>query len=203
MANPETDRCIWSDEVYLGTNSDHLCRTQWCRPSEHPESRLKKRWPTARVHIWGAIGINFRLLIIFTKAKKGEDDDDGKPFTLNGHTYKTKVLHKIVPLVVARQGIFMQDGARPHVKKECLRYLRSKNARYFDDWPSHSPRMNVIENLWSWLAQKISERMPQNLDELVAAITEEFAAFPVSAINHLVRQWPERLKECIEKKGFL
>ena len=46
-------------------------------------------------------------------------------------------------------------------------------------WPSQSPDMNPIENLWKILKKRISDRRPKNLCELKLFAKEEWAQIPV------------------------
>ena len=40
------------------------------------------------------------------------------------------------------------------------------------DWPSNSPSMNPIENLWSVLEPRLEKRHPSNIDELDTFLKE-------------------------------
>uniref|UniRef100_A0A3B4TJG1 Tc1-like transposase DDE domain-containing protein n=1 Tax=Seriola dumerili TaxID=41447 RepID=A0A3B4TJG1_SERDU len=66
-------------------------------------------------------------------------------------------------------------------------------------WPTYSPDMNPIEHAWDALGRAIKERdnIPQTLQELAQALTEEWEALPTDNINKLVDSMPRRLNALI------
>lgn len=184
-------RILFTDEVILSTNDSHLCRTQWVRKGETPEGRLRSRWPSGRVMIHGAIGYNFRHLLVF----------DGERLT--GDSYKRKVLFKLVPLCLQRSLVLQQDGARPHIARGCRDYIRRKNCSLLDDWPARSPQLNVIEQLWPRLHAAVAQHAAETQTQLIAAIREEWQRIPQADINNLIDSFPKKCKKCVENKGKL
>ena len=67
---------VFCDEKLFSTN-DFTSRRQWVQQGEIPQSREQKRWPTARVMVWGAIGHGFRKLVIFPEKRKVVDKKTG------------------------------------------------------------------------------------------------------------------------------
>ena len=46
------------------------------------------------------------------------------------------------------------------------------------DWPSNSPDLNPIENMWQIMKKNVEKRMPQNTDELSRFLVEKWEAIP-------------------------
>ena len=65
--------------------------------------------------------------------------------------------------------IFMQDGEPCHHSKIITQFLQSKEIQILE-WPGNSPDLNLIENLWTVLKHKVSEKQPTNTKELEEAI---------------------------------
>ena len=51
--------------------------------------------------------------------------------------------------------IFMQDGASCHRSKVAINFLDSNNIDLFE-WPGNSSDLNLIENLWTNMKNKVS-----------------------------------------------
>ena len=53
------------------------------------------------------------------------------------------------------------------------------------DWPSNSPDLKPIENLWSIVKTNVERRRPTNLDELRRFMVEEWDSIPDSIVRRL------------------
>jgi hypothetical protein len=52
----------------------------------------------------------------------------------------------------------LQDGAPPHRAATTTAVLAAERAQVVELWPGNSPDLNPIENLWSWVAQRLRYR---------------------------------------------
>ena len=59
----------------------------------------------------------------------------------------------------------MQDNAPRHKAKTVLSFLEGEEVSVMK-WPSQSPDMNPLENLWKIIGAKAQSRNPQNIDDL-------------------------------------
>jgi len=69
------------------------------------------------------------------------------------------------------------------------------------DWPSNSPDLNPIENLWAIVKRNVEKRRPKNLSELESFLGEEWDNIPNSLLISLVDSMSRRCNEVIEKNG--
>uniref|UniRef100_A0A8C6V0G7 Peptidase M20 domain containing 1, tandem duplicate 2 n=1 Tax=Neogobius melanostomus TaxID=47308 RepID=A0A8C6V0G7_9GOBI len=69
------------------------------------------------------------------------------------------------------------------------------------EWPSQSPDLNPIENLWKDLKTAVHKRSPSNLTELELFCKEEWAKMSVSRCANLVESYPKRFAAVIAAKG--
>lgn len=60
---------------------------------------------------------------------------------------------------------FQQDNDPKHTSRVASAFLR-ENMPEVIDWPSNSPDLNPIENLWSIVKRNVEKRQPKNLDDL-------------------------------------
>ena len=79
--------------------------------------------------------------------------------------------------------------------------LCKENVPEIMDWPSNSPDLNPIENLWAIVKRETERRMPKNLNELERIMVEEWNAIPVSVLINLVDSMKRRCEEVIVKNG--
>ena len=67
-------------------------------------------------------------------------------------------------------------------------------------WPTLSPDLNPIENLWDQLSRHVeaSNSVSQNLNDLKAALQEELDAMPQQTITRLVDSMRRRCQAVID-----
>ena len=70
------------------------------------------------------------------------------------------------------------------------------------DWPGNSPDLNPIENLWTVLKYKVSEKQPASVKELVDAIKAVWVhELSAEYCRSLVESMPKRLEAITKAKG--
>ena len=153
-------RFVFCDEKLFSTN-DFTCRQQWVQDGDVPLARERKRWPAARVMVWGCIGVNFRVLVIFPETRKHTDKESGdvteRAYRLTGDEYRRRCLPKITEHCRKNRLIFVQDGAGCHSAAKTTSYLASKHVRTVA-WPPRSPDLNPIETLWAVMQPRVAQK---------------------------------------------
>ncbi|CAG8817273.1 14003_t:CDS:1, partial [Dentiscutata erythropus] len=79
---------------------------------------------------------------------------------------------------------FQQDNDPKHTSRVAKEFLK-ENFPEVIDWPSNSPDLNPIENLWSIVKGNVEKRQPKNLAELERFMIEEWNNIPNSIIINL------------------
>ena len=78
---------------------------------------------------------------------------------------------------------------------------RSNNSIQRIDWPSMSPDLNPIENVWKLLKMNLAKKNLQTYKALVSAIKKEWKNFPKDLTINLVRSMENRISDVISNKG--
>jgi hypothetical protein len=169
----------------------------------YKSGELKPRRATVKhpfkVHLWGAFcekgTVGFH---IFTE-------------NMNGELYReilTQNLFEQAHQLLGDEWIFQQDNDPKHRARLTVELLEDRCPRVLD-WPSYSPDLNPIENLWSIMKRNIekkvnfmiSEKKSITKDVFISTIAREWAAIDRNLCTNLVKSMPERIKLVIENKG--
>jgi hypothetical protein len=183
-------KIIFSDETWLTCN-EMTGNVMWCehRSQVLPRER-KQRWNVASVMVWACVGYNFKSPIVILPSKVSEDGVV-KSFRLDAQTYIRRCLSTVMQQITDSGRIFQQDGARSHVAKATRAYLARKKVQWFDDWPSYSPDMNMIEGIWKVLGELVGLHCPMTQLELVTAIRIAWNELPQNVINSYCKHWSD------------
>ncbi|KAI4889577.1 hypothetical protein NFI96_032523, partial [Prochilodus magdalenae] len=77
-------------------------------------------------------------------------------------------------LKMGRGWVFQHDNDPKHTARITKEWLREKHIKVLE-WPSQSPDLNPIEDLWRGLKLCVSQRQPRNLADLEKICVEEWA----------------------------
>lgn len=142
--------------------------------------------------VWGAMSVNGTAGLYFLEQN----------VTMNGEKYLDLLKDKLqLHMSVHKCTVFMHDGAPCHKTKKVSEYLRSIGVDVLQ-WPGNSPDLNPIENLWSIMKNKVAEKQPGNIPELIEAIKLVWVKeITKDYCRKLIESMPRRLEEVIRNKG--
>jgi transposase len=93
-----------------------------------------------------------------------------------------------------------QDHDPKHRSSKTERWLTA-NVPAVMNWPSNSPDMNPIENIWNIMKHRIEKRKPININELKTFIDEEWENIEKGVIINLINSMKNRCRLVIESDG--
>lgn len=97
---------------------------------------------------------------------------------------------------------FVQDNARPHTAK-IIQKWSDNNQVNFLEWPSNSPDLNIIENVWAYVQDKLYDIQDELIsqEETWQRVQEIWSNIPLTFIQDLYKDLPSRVKHLKIYKG--
>lgn len=102
--------------------------------------------------------------------------------------------------IMGDEWIFQHDNARAHTAKKTKDFLND-NVPEVLPWPSNSPDLNPIENLWGKLKQQVYSRNPRDTNQLTKFVYEEIDKIPKKFYSNLFDSMEQRMEIVIESEG--
>ncbi len=125
---------------------------------------------------------------------------------MNGAMYREILSENLLPsaraLKMKRGWVFQHDNDSKHTARATKEWLCKKHFKVLK-WPSQSPDLNPIENLWRELEVCVAQRQPQNITALEEICMEEWAKIPATVCENLVKTYRKRLTSVIANKGYI
>ena len=120
---------------------------------------------------------------------------------LNAQRYRDEIQAPVViPYVDANpNAIFQQDNARPHTARLTTQYLQANNVDVMK-WPSKSPDLSPIEQIWGLLDRCVRQR-PVQLRQLQHALVQEWNNISINVIRRYIRSMRRCCRAVIQSAG--
>ena len=161
--------------------------------------RKEKQYSTKRqggggsIMTWGAVGY------------KGTFDLVTIDSTLKAVDYIELLSNNLLDQAKKKSGyvfIFQHDNAPIHNSLLCKKFLSNNNIETLH-WPSRSPDLNIMENLWGILVRSVYEngRQFSSKEELKNAILFSWANINKKDIKSMYDSMPNRIFEVIKNNG--
>ena len=120
--------------------------------------------------------------------------------SLNGQKYQNILSENLLPYL-DEENLFQQDGEPCHTSRSTKQFLENHEIAVLPDWPAQSSDLNIIENVWAEIKQKLQERPTTSLQNLWTRV-EELYAIKNEKIRKLFEPLPKRVSAVLKSKGF-
>ncbi|GFU01019.1 transposable element Tcb1 transposase [Trichonephila clavipes] len=116
--------------------------------------------------------------------------------TLNSQLYISEVLEPVVHLYLQglATALFQQDNAQPHVARVVQRFFVNHQIELFP-WPARSLDLSPILNMWSMVAQRLTQITPlaATPNQLWQRVKAAWSAVSPKHIQSLFESMPRRV----------
>lgn len=190
------DNVIFSDEKKWNLDGPDGSHYYWHDIRSEQRTFKKRVQGGGSVMTWGAFGANGKktnLIIV-----------DGR---LDSEGYQHMLEHALLPVaeqIAGSSWIFQQDNAPVHVSQSTRRWFERNGARILD-WPSLSPDLNPMENLWGIMVRRVyaNGRQFNRREQLINALQEIWNSIDAETTRHLIDSMHNRCIKLIQAKGDL
>lgn len=188
-------KVAFSDEKKFTLDGPVGCPTYWRDKRKQNRTKPRRQMGGGSVMLWGAISIHGKSELKFVKPRS------------NSRDYINTLQTGLMPFAAEVWGestdwVFQQDGASIHTSKETSEWIEDKNITVLP-WPSMSPDLNIIENIWAYMAQRVydGDTVYLNKNQLMVAIQEVWDNISEDYLKNLYNSIGKRLVQVIERKG--
>jgi transposase len=196
---------IFSDEKKFNLDGPDGLNSYWRDLRKEPRYFSRRNYGGGSVMVWGAFSALGKLELRFVSK------------SMDGREYQEVLSRSLLPFLRRYhrlQVVFQQDNAGIHRSKRPRRNDPDfvPMMRWFEDhgvdvleWPSRSPDLNPIENLWGIIVCRIYDynRQYQTVDELKEAILQAWNSIPEEIIQNLVDSMQNRVFQVINRSGHV
>ncbi|GFV62251.1 transposable element Tcb1 transposase [Trichonephila clavipes] len=148
--------------------------------------------PAPGILVWGDIVYHSRTPLVLIVG------------ILNSQRYISEVSEPVVLpyLQGLATAIFQQDNARPHVARIVQRFFVNPQIELLS-WPARSSDLSPIENMWSLVAQRLTQitSPAATPDQYWQRVEASWSAVPQEHIQSLFESMPRRVAALISNNG--
>lgn len=186
--NLETDWKIilFSDETHITKGSNGQFR--WYNKNDFNDVDFVVKHPF-KINIWGCIKFNGPNRIHIFEG------------TMDADKYMEILNRNILDIIVKENDVIFQDDNDPRHRSRLIKEWKECCNITEYDWPSNSPDLNPMENVWNLLKVKVNRVENKTIIELIKCIEDKWNEIDKETINNIIESMPNRIIEIIQNNG--
>ena len=199
----------------------HWSLQEWSRVMFTDESTLTVRPVKNRLRVWRQGGDRLHISNVVPAFKSGRQTISvwggfsargrtamvGATGSFDSKTYSVIISNHAEPFIYdihncTTDFILVQDNCGPHRAKRIIAYFEKEDVTCMP-WPSQSPDLNPIENIWGLMRSCFRKRStyPKSPIHLFSILSEMWNSLPESLFKTLVQSMTSRLESVLVRKG--
>ncbi|GBM84936.1 Transposable element Tc3 transposase [Araneus ventricosus] len=187
------DDVIFSDEKKFNLDGSNGFRYFWYDIRKEKEIFSKCTFGGGSVMVWGSFETEGATPIVFVQGR------------MNSESYVDILADNLLPetlLITSGDYLLQQDNASVHVSRTSKSWFDANFVKLLD-WPTRTPDLNPMENLWGILAHEVYKNgiQYQNKQELTYSVEKAWIKISKNVLKELSNSMTSRLIKVIEKKG--
>lgn len=191
------DLVVFSDEKKFNLDGPDGFKYYWHDLRNDPKVMSKRQSGGGSIMIWAGFSVYGKTKLHFITER------------MNSIKYIRLLEESFVPYLATLEEengdniLFQQDNAPIHVSKKTRKWMTSQEIRTLE-WPSKSPDLNPIENLWGIMSREVYENGRKEFhskEELKKAIIKCWDEIPNSTLKLLAHSMHDRCLHVIRNGG--
>jgi hypothetical protein len=159
--------------------------------------------------VYGAVSFKGKSPLVLvtgsSNVEKTYKQSPGKRYSGVGAEEYINIMHAhLIPAGRKLHGgrlVYLHDWSGCHKSRRVKAYQQAVGLAVMKDFPSCSPDINIIENVWAWIDSELRKKKYNNLDDFKAQLIATWESVPLTLLHNCVRSIKPRLQAIVRAGG--